>query len=59
MLNFDVKFGPGPTGWQVLPVNSDDFEESVIKACQLVIKRDPRIGKVPKIKLKKNKISSK
>lgn len=46
-------FGPGPTGWQVLPADTDDFEESVIKACELVLKRDPRIGKIPKQKLKK------
>ena len=48
-------FGPGPTGWQVLPIDSDDFEESAMKACQLVIKRDLRIGKIPKTKLKKKK----
>ncbi len=46
-------FGPGPTGWQVLPENSDDFEASAMKACQLVLNRDPRIGKIPKTKLKK------
>jgi hypothetical protein len=36
------------TGWQVLPADAPDFEESAIRACELVIKRDPRIGKVPK-----------
>lgn len=41
-------FGPGPTGWQILPLDADDFEESVLKACQLVLKNDVRIGKVPK-----------
>lgn len=41
-------FGPGPTGWQVLPAESDDFEEAVLKACRLVLHRDPRIGKTPK-----------
>jgi hypothetical protein len=41
-------FGPGPTGWQVLPLNQPDFEESVVKACDLVLNGDPRIGKVPK-----------
>src|ERR1019366_4927014 len=35
------------TGWQVLPVDASDFEESALRACELVIKRDPRIGKVP------------
>ncbi len=46
-------FGPGPTGWQVLPLDSDDFEESAFRVCQLVLKNDERIGKVPKTKLKK------
>lgn len=46
-------FGSGESGWQVLPKKSDDFEESVIKACQLILKGDPRIGKIPKAKKKK------
>ncbi len=51
-------FGEGPTGWQVLPADSEDFEESVTTACELVIKGDLRIGKIPKakkIKAKKKK----
>ena len=43
-------FGPGPTGWQVLPVSAPDFEESVFRACALVLRGDPRIGKIPKTK---------
>jgi hypothetical protein len=35
------------TGWQVLPADADDFEEAALHACELVRKRDPRIGKVP------------
>jgi hypothetical protein len=35
------------TGWQVLPSTSPDFEEAALHACELVIARDPRIGKVP------------
>lgn len=35
------------TGWQLLPADSPDFEESVLRACELVLARDPRIGKVP------------
>jgi hypothetical protein len=42
--------GAGETGWQVLPVDADDFEESVLRACALVRAADPRIGKVPKSK---------
>jgi hypothetical protein len=39
--------GKGVTGWQVLPVDAPDFEESALRACELVLARDPRIGKVP------------
>jgi hypothetical protein len=35
------------TGWQVLPADSPDFEEAALQACQLILARDPRIGKVP------------
>ena len=41
-------FGVGESGWQVLPVDAEDFEESVLLACALVRAGDPRIGKVPK-----------
>jgi len=43
-------FGPAVTGWQVLPADAPDFEESAMRACELVIAGDPRIGKVPKSK---------
>jgi hypothetical protein len=48
-------FGKAVTGWQVLPVDAADFEESAIRACELVIARDPRIGKVPKSKKPRKK----
>ena len=35
------------TGWQVLPADAPDFEEAALHACDLVLARDPRIGKVP------------
>ena len=41
------------TGWQVLPSDAPDFEESALRACELVMARDPRIGKVPKSKKRK------
>jgi hypothetical protein len=41
-------FGKGLTGWQVLPSDAPDFEESALRACELIAARDPRIGKVPK-----------
>jgi hypothetical protein len=39
--------GKKVTGWQVLPANSEGFEESALRACELILARDPRIGKVP------------
>jgi hypothetical protein len=39
--------GDGVTGWQLLPADAPDFEESVRRACALVLRGDPRIGKVP------------
>src|SRR5207249_3808429 len=36
--------GTGETGWQILPVDSDDFEASVLLACAMVRGGDPRIG---------------
>ena len=40
-------FGKEVTGWQVLPADAQDFEEAALRACELVLGGDPRIGKVP------------
>jgi hypothetical protein len=40
--------GKEVTGWQVLPADAADFEEAALRACELVLQGDPRIGKVPK-----------
>ena len=48
-------FGSKVTGWQNLPDDAVDFEESAIKACELILKGDPRIGKVPKPRAKKKR----
>jgi hypothetical protein len=40
-------FGTKVTGWQVLPADAPDFEEAALRACELVVAKDPRIGKVP------------
>jgi hypothetical protein len=40
-------FGKKVTGWQVLPADAKDFEEAALRACELVLAGDPRIGKVP------------
>ena len=39
--------GKKVTGWQVLPGEAPDFEEAALRACELIVARDPRIGKVP------------
>jgi hypothetical protein len=39
--------GRNVTGWQVLPADAPDFEEAALRACELVVTRDSRIGKVP------------
>jgi hypothetical protein len=40
-------FGTPKTSWQVLPADASDFEESAVHACELVLARDPRIGRIP------------
>jgi len=40
--------GKPVTNWQVLPADAPDFEEAALRACELILARDPRIGKVPK-----------
>jgi len=50
----DLKmFGPSQTGWKLIPVESDDFEQSVLKVCDLINKGNEFIGRVPKRKKKK------
>ena len=48
--------GKEVTGWQILPSDSPDFEQAALRACELIIARDPRIGKIPKSRSKKRKI---
>ena len=40
--------GEPVSNWQVLPIDAPDFEESAMRACELVIAGDPRVGKIPK-----------
>jgi hypothetical protein len=39
--------GKGVTGWQLLPADAPDFEESALQACERILAKDPRIGKLP------------
>ena len=54
MRSIDI-LGRDPTNWQVIPETSADFESSVIAACDLVKKGDPRIGVMPKERAKRVK----
>jgi hypothetical protein len=47
--------GKKVTGWQILPVDAPDFEESAMRACELIMGRDPRIGKIPRPKKHRTK----
>ncbi|HLX83034.1 MAG TPA: hypothetical protein VKR59_04010 [Terriglobales bacterium] len=40
-------FGKAVTDWQVLPSTAHDFEEAALRACELVLAGDYRIGKIP------------
>ena len=39
--------GKEVTGWQVLPADAPEFEEAALRACELILAGDPRIGKGP------------
>lgn len=45
------------TEWQLIPADADDFENSVIKACDLIKHGDLRIGRIPKPGKNKTKTS--
>lgn len=47
--------GNGETNWQNIPAEADDFEESALKICELILKNDPRIGNIPKSRKAKSK----
>ena len=39
--------GSDVTSWQILPADAPDFEEAALRACELILAGDPRIGKEP------------
>lgn len=49
-------FGKEPTQWQVLPADDPDFEAAAIRACRLILARDPRIGRIPKRRAGRNRL---
>ncbi len=52
-------FGRQTTHWQVLPVGAPDFEKAALRACTLIIERDPRIGKIPSPRKKSRLVKKK
>lgn len=50
--------GKGETGWQMIHEDANDFEEAVTKVCEMIVKGDERIGKIPKAKKKKSTVRS-
>lgn len=38
--------GTRVSSWQNIPLDADDFEECVVRACELILKNDVRIGKI-------------
>jgi hypothetical protein len=42
--------GSRATNWQVLPAEVSDFEEAALRACELIVAGDPRVGKLPETK---------
>lgn len=51
-------FGTPPTAWQTLSVSSKDFEDSVLRACELIREGSPLIGRIPKKKLGRSRSKS-
>jgi hypothetical protein len=46
--------GKPVTGWQVLPADAPDFESAALRACELVLAGDARIGKIPRARASKS-----
>jgi hypothetical protein len=42
------KIGKHP--WLLIPAGAVDFEEQVLKACEMILNGDPRIGRAPEAK---------
>jgi hypothetical protein len=41
-------YGPEATNWRLIPSSSPDFEEDALRACEMILSGDIRIGRVPK-----------
>lgn len=47
--------GKGETDMQMIHIDDENFESYASRACELALKNDPRIGKIPKDRKKKTK----
>lgn len=47
--------GKAETSWQMIPADDDNFETLATHICDLILKNDPRIGRIPKARKKKSK----
>lgn len=52
-------FGKKVTDWQVLPADKPDFEATALRACDLILGGDPRIGKIPGMRRASRVVSQK
>lgn len=52
MRDFNI-FGINISNWQLLPAHCDMFEEEVTILCELIRRKDERIGRIPKGRKKK------
>ena len=50
----NYKMGLKETEWQLLPADSNDFEEAVRKVCELIKRNDQRIGRAPAMRGNRN-----
>jgi hypothetical protein len=48
--------GKGETNWQMIHEEEEDFEESAIKICEFILRKDIRIGKIPKPRKKRHRV---
>lgn len=55
LRSIEVLGGDKQTNWQNIPSEADDFEESVLLVCSMILKNDPRVGRIPKPRKKKRK----
>jgi|ERR1022692_3234364 hypothetical protein len=53
----DLSNGLKETEWQLIPVDAEGFEYSVIKVCELIKQGDLRVGRIPIPGKSKKKIS--